>query len=63
MDLSRAHWCKSSFSGDNGGHCVEVASNLPGSIAVRDSKNPGGPALIFTSAQWSVFLRTMKRRE
>ncbi|WP_424534841.1 DUF397 domain-containing protein [Sphaerisporangium viridialbum] len=60
MDLSTAHWCKSSFSGDNGGHCVEVAADLPGSIAVRDSKNPGGLPLIFTSAQWSLFIDDLK---
>jgi hypothetical protein len=36
----------------NGGSCVEVARNLPGAVAVRDSKDPGGPALIFAPAQW-----------
>ncbi|MEU8268388.1 DUF397 domain-containing protein [Sphaerisporangium sp. NPDC049002] len=61
MDLSMAQWCKSTFSGDNGGHCVEVASNLPGSIAVRDSKDPGGPALIFPPTQWSLFINSMKK--
>ncbi len=46
-DLSVAIWRKSAYS-NNGGACVEVARNLPGVVAVRDSKNPGGPALIFT---------------
>jgi hypothetical protein len=61
MDLTRAWWRKSSYSGGNGGTCVEVAV-LPGSkegsdrvIAVRDSKNPDGPALVFTSDEWKAF--------
>jgi uncharacterized protein DUF6879/uncharacterized protein DUF397 len=42
-NLSNAEWRKSSYSGNNGGNCVEVASNLTGIVAVRDSKNRGGP--------------------
>jgi Domain of unknown function (DUF397) len=56
MDLSKAAWLKSSYSSGNGGHCVEVASNLPGVVAVRDSKDPAGPALVLTRAQWRAFL-------
>ena len=52
-DLSRAEWRKSSYSAN--GSCVEVARNLPGIIAVRDSKDPAGPALIFTPAEWDAF--------
>ena len=37
-DLSRANWHTSSYSGGNGGQCVEVAGNLPGVVVVRDSK-------------------------
>jgi hypothetical protein len=48
MDLTHAEWRKSSRSGGNGGQCVEVACNLPGIVAVRDSKDPAGPALAFT---------------
>lgn len=48
MDLSAAVWRKSSRSGDSGGQCVEVAANLPGVVAVRDSKDPSGPKLLFT---------------
>jgi hypothetical protein len=55
-DLDRAEWRKSSLSGGSGGNCVEVATNLPGIIAVRDSKDLGGPALLFTLAQWRTFL-------
>ena len=40
IDLSRAEWHKSSYSGQSG-NCVEVARNLPGLVAVRDSKEPG----------------------
>ena len=39
---SRAVWRKSSRSNGSGGNCVEVASNLPGIVAVRDSKDPQG---------------------
>ncbi|WP_131738568.1 DUF397 domain-containing protein [Actinomadura roseirufa] len=42
-------WRRSSHSGDNGGDCVELAG-LPGGVAVRDSKDPDGPALIVTRA-------------
>jgi hypothetical protein len=55
MDLSRAVWRKSSRSGGNGGNCVEVARNLPGVVAVRDSKDPDGPVLTFTAAEWEAF--------
>ncbi|MEV7970600.1 DUF397 domain-containing protein [Sphaerisporangium sp. NPDC088356] len=56
IDLSGAQWRKSSRSGDSGGQCVEVAANLPGVVAVRDSKNPAGPALIFPPQEWTRFL-------
>jgi hypothetical protein len=52
-DLSRATWRKSSHSNESG-NCVEVAGTGP-AVAVRDSKNPGGPALAFTPAQWRTF--------
>ncbi len=74
MDLSKARWRKSTFSGDNGGNCVEVAELTSGSenthpdhddtlIAVRDSKNPDGPKLVFTSAEWDAFLNGVKANE
>lgn len=56
MDLTGAIWRKSSRSSGNGGQCVEAALNLPGIVAVRDSKDPGGPALVFTPAEWQAFL-------
>lgn len=54
-DLSAAAWKKSRRSNGQGA-CVEVARNLPGIVALRDSKQPDGPALIFTPRQWSDFL-------
>jgi hypothetical protein len=59
-DLTRADWRKASYSGDNGGNCVEVARNLPGVVAVRDSKDPAGPALIFSQGQWAEFTAALK---
>ncbi|MFF4874804.1 DUF397 domain-containing protein [Micromonospora sp. NPDC000668] len=55
-DLTGAVWRKSTRSGDNGGACVEVATNLPGVVAVRDSKHPAGPSLTFTPDAWAAFV-------
>lgn len=55
VDLSTAQWRKSSYSSGAGGNCVEIATNLPGLVAVRDSKNPAGHALLFAPAQWRAF--------
>lgn len=54
-DLSDAAWTKSSYSDGNNATCVEVARNLPGIVAVRDSKDPHGPALVFGAAAWRSF--------
>lgn len=54
-DLTRAHWRKSTRSGSNGGNCVEVAGNVPGVVAVRDSKDPDGPVLVVAPAAWAAF--------
>lgn len=48
-------WVKSSYSGPQG-NCVEVARLPDGKVAVRNSRHPDGPALIFTSAEWDAFL-------
>ena len=53
-------WRKSSYSGGNGGNCVEVAAALPDAIAVRDSKDPAGPKLIFTVADWAAFTTAIR---
>ena len=55
-----SNWRKNTFSSSNGGNCVEVARNLPGLIAVRDSKDPDGPALAFTPADWEAFTARFK---
>jgi hypothetical protein len=55
----RLTWRKSSHSGAQG-NCVEVA-NLDGGCAVRDTKNTGGPVLVFTSTQWREFIGRTKQ--
>jgi len=62
-DLTQAVWRKSTFSNGSGGDCVEVARNLPGIVAVRDSKDPHGPALIFTPGEWRTFAAGVKSGE
>jgi hypothetical protein len=63
VDLNRAIWRKSSYSGGNGGNCVEVARNLPGVVAVRDSKNPDAGTLVFSPAEWKVFLGGIRQSQ
>ena len=58
MDLTGAIWRKASYS--TTGNCVEVARNLPGLVAVRDSKDPYGSALIFTPGEWQTFTANVK---
>ena len=60
MDLSRLAWRKATRSTSNGGNCVEVARNLPGIVAVRDSKNPDGPKLVIPAADWQAFTASVK---
>jgi Domain of unknown function (DUF397) len=62
QDVSRAAWRKSSHSGQDG-NCVEIATNLPGIVAMRDSKNPSGPVLLFARADWSVIIQAMQAGE
>ena len=63
MDTRGAQWRKSSCSGDNGGACVEVARNLPGAVAVRDSKDREGPVLAFAPADWEAFTAAVRAGE
>lgn len=53
-ELIDAIWRKSSYSQGNG-NCVEIAFLDAGAVAVRDSKDPNGPALLFTAAEWDAF--------
>ena len=58
MDLNRAAWRKSSYSGNNGGACIEVAAAR--TVAVRDSKDPHGPVLAFGPQAWAAFTARVK---
>ncbi|MFQ6325689.1 DUF397 domain-containing protein [Nocardia sp. CWNU-33] len=54
IDPSGSEWFKSSYSGSMG-DCIEVAWLPGGTVGVRDSKNPTGPALVFTPSEWDAF--------
>jgi len=58
-----AAWSKSSHSHGNGGACVEVAGNIPHVVAVRDSKDPEGPRLSFSRADWTAFTDGVRNGE
>ncbi|MBY8875727.1 DUF397 domain-containing protein [Micromonospora sp. PLK6-60] len=54
--MTGARWRTSTRSSSNGGDCVEVADNLPGVVAVRDSKDRDGGTLTFAPAAWRTFV-------
>lgn len=56
-------WIKSSHSGPTGGNCVEMAHLYGGQVAVRNSRHPEGPALLFTAEEWAAFLAGAKDGE
>ncbi|MET8691767.1 DUF397 domain-containing protein [Streptomyces bauhiniae] len=56
-------WRKSSYSGSQGGSCVEVLDNYPAGVPVRDSKVPAGPAVVVSPAGWSAFVAATKGGE
>ena len=58
-EFPRAAWRKSRYSNGQA-ECVEVTGNLPGIVAVRDSKDPDGPVLAFRREQWRAFAATVK---
>jgi len=62
-DLERATlvWRKAQISNNNGS-CIEVASTA-GKITLRDSKDPSGPTLVYTPAEWHAFLDGAKKGE
>lgn len=62
-DLTGVVWRKASYSNTQGGNCVEVADLADGGRAVRDSKNPSGPSLIFTASEWAAFIAGAKDGE
>lgn len=57
--VNGARWRTSTYTSGGGAQCVEIAS-LPGHTAVRDSKQPNGPALLFGPGAWSAFLNDAK---
>ncbi|RDI66324.1 DUF397 domain-containing protein [Nocardia pseudobrasiliensis] len=57
-DLAGADWFKSSRSNGSGA-CVEIAWLPNGETAVRDSKDPTAPALVFTAAEWTAFIEAL----
>ena len=59
MDVTAVTWRTSSYSGSNGGTCVEVGTAAP-SVAVRDSTHPDGPQLTFPPATWKAFTGQLK---
>jgi len=59
MDVTGTVWRKSSYSGSNGGACIEVGT-ADLAVAVRDSKDPDGPLLAFARDQWKAFAERVK---
>ena len=60
--LTAVRWVKSTGSGPTGGNCVEVACLGDGRVAVRNSRYPAGPALLFGREQWTAFVAAVARR-
>ncbi|MBQ1094000.1 DUF397 domain-containing protein [Streptomyces sp. B93] len=60
-NLSTARWRKSTYSGNQAGdECIEVCDDVPGTIPVRDSKNPTGPVLLLAGAAWQPFVNGVR---
>jgi hypothetical protein len=62
-ELGSVTWRKSSYSGNNGGDCIEVARGIPGTVPIRDSKDPQGPALVFTASAFNDFISAVRNGE
>ncbi|RST20849.1 DUF397 domain-containing protein [Streptomyces sp. WAC04770] len=60
--MSKFRFKKSSYSEPNG-ECVEVARNMPRTVAVRDSTRPGGPVVTLAPAAWGAFTADLRRRQ
>ncbi|MFJ9816799.1 DUF397 domain-containing protein [Streptomyces sp. NPDC101151] len=59
--LDTTTWRKSSYSGGEGGNCLEVADGHSTLVPVRDSKAPHGPKLVFRPDAWSAFIENLRR--
>ena len=62
-ELGGVQWRKSRRSGPQGGNCVEVAHLADGQVAIRNSRYPAGPALLFTPSEWTAFLGAALKAE
>ncbi|MET9204919.1 DUF397 domain-containing protein [Streptomyces bacillaris] len=60
--MSEFRFKKSSYSEPNG-ECVEVARNMPRTVAVRDSTRPGGPVVTLAPAAWGAFTAELRRQQ
>ncbi|MGW0838238.1 DUF397 domain-containing protein [Streptomyces prunicolor] len=56
-------WFKSSYSDSGGQNCIEAAHLTPTGIAVRDSKNPTGPALLLPATAWAPFVTQLRESD
>ena len=61
-ELGRVRWRKSSASNPSG-NCVELAELPDGAVAMRNSRQPGGPALVYTHAEMAAFLAGVRNGE
>ncbi|MEG3636459.1 DUF397 domain-containing protein [Micromonospora palythoicola] len=59
--MTGANWRTSTYSGTNGGSCVEIADNLPGVVLVRDTKDRDGGILRFDPRSWRSFVDLAKQ--
>jgi hypothetical protein len=59
LDRPRATWRKSRHS-NNGGNCVEVAIPTPGTVVLRDSRDPDGPVIAIRTRAWRAFTAQVK---
>ena len=60
MEILEWRWRKSSYSGNGGADCAEVAPNFPDVVAVRDSKDPDGPILMISRDEWASFIARVR---
>ncbi|MCX5397843.1 DUF397 domain-containing protein [Streptomyces sp. NBC_00102] len=59
--LTGTAWHKSTYSGGDGGDCLETSDGHPGLVPVRDSKlGDGGPVLAFRTEAWAAFVGDLK---
>jgi len=59
LGINQGNWRKATCSVGNG-ECIEVADGPVGRVAVRDSKSPAGPALVYSADQWESFLTKIR---